>query len=141
MESRLLTAGMAVTNTIGRRNSACDDDHYVFTFSPNTTWAVFEVRPLTNTGLGWALHRGLPLASPLNFDYASSSLGGANESPFVLATNSEPVGLSAVDWHLSVRNTSLSNVTYEVRVTEFTSFPHAGDQRRRADRQRGRESD
>jgi len=114
-----LASGVAFTNTIGRRFSGCDDDYYRVTIPVSTTWAVFEVRELTNTGLGWMLHAGLPLPSPLNFDYASPSLGGVSQSPFVLTTGLGPFG----HWYLGVRNNSVSNVTYHVRVTEFTSPP------------------
>src|SRR4029077_9033531 len=59
---------------------------------------------------------------PAAFDYSSLNPGASNEIVTVL-TDSVPVPLTEGTWFMSVLNVDTTNVSYVVKITEYTNAP------------------
>ncbi len=117
-----LQSGVAVTNSIASVDPQIgltprDLQYYAFLVSSNSVRARFEV-PVTDGDVNLFLHRGVPLASPVSFDYAGLQSGPVPESISVTNTTM-PVPLAPGWWFLTIENADATNVTYAVMATEF----------------------
>lgn len=96
-------------------------DYYRFTITPFALGADFETLS-ANGNVDLYLRYGIPpLPGPLNFAYASTNTGNADE--FITVTNNSAVNpLVPGDWWAAVVNNDTVPVDYTIRVTEHTNF-------------------
>ena len=111
-----LTNTLSITNTIATNTIA----FYQYEVSSNAYRVDFEVINLSGN-VDLYVQQFLP-GGPAMFNYASTNAGTANEIVTVL-TDSVPVPLTEGTWFMSVVNVDTTNVSYVVKVTEYTNTP------------------
>ncbi len=115
-----LTNALAYSNAIAPQLTTrlSGIDYYVFTVSTGAFQTTFETTNATGN-VDLYVTRGLPIPGIAGFPLASTNPGTSEEMILVLP-GSTPA-LTPGDWYLAVVNRELTNVSYAVRATEWTT--------------------
>lgn len=129
-----LTNAVAYTNIIGTNTAGTNGpQYYSFTITnTNAAMVTFQILNDTNGEVDLYARQGLPVPTPLSFDYASRN-ACSNDQFIVITTNSVPVPLSVpstndllpwqpVTWYLAAYNfAELTNIGYSIVATVVTN--------------------
>ncbi len=113
-----LTNGVAYPNTVQPLGAVplSERQFYVYTVSSNGVQANFETFGASGN-VDLFISRDVPLPDEFSSLYSLNS--GTENEIIVLTTNSLPAILAPGDWYLTVFNSEVSPVSYNVRVTEY----------------------
>jgi len=113
-----LTNGVPVASTL---TSNSVPRYFSYDVTSNESAVAFQLTNLS-ANADVVIRRGLPFPSLASCEYGGFN-PGTNDETIIVRTNSDPIPLRAGRYYLGVFNSSMTNATYTIIVTDYTNTP------------------